>query len=59
MTFLPHIRAFLADGGLEVDVHYGAPIRAADHADRKALARATEAAMRRLAEHAKKGEAHA
>ena len=55
MTFLPHLKAFLSDGGLECDVHYGAPIQAADHADRKALARATEVALRGLAEAAKKG----
>jgi 1-acyl-sn-glycerol-3-phosphate acyltransferase len=59
MLFLPHLRAFLADGGLECDVHYGAPIRAVDHADRKALARAAEAAMRGLAEAAKNGRTHA
>jgi len=54
MAFLPHLFALLASGGVECDVHYGAPIRVADHGDRKALARATETAMRRLAEGARK-----
>lgn len=54
MKFLPHLLAFLADGGLECDVYYGAPIQVADFSDRKALARMTEVAMRRLAEAARK-----
>jgi 1-acyl-sn-glycerol-3-phosphate acyltransferase len=55
MTFWPHLRALLGCGGVACDVHYGEAIRASDYADRKALARATEAAMRRLAEGARRG----
>jgi 1-acyl-sn-glycerol-3-phosphate acyltransferase len=57
MTFLPHLWAFLAGGALECDVHFGAPIRVADFSDRKVLTRAAEAAMRRLAEAARRTHA--
>ena len=49
MTFLPHLRRFLASGGLSCDVYYGEPIRVLPEDDRKSLARATEQAVRRLA----------
>ena len=53
MTFLASLKRVLASGGVCCDLHYGEPF-AADGRDRKALARAAEAAMRRL-----KAEAHA
>ena len=48
-AFLPHLLRFLASGGLNCEVHYGEPIRVEPGVDRKSLARATEAAVRRLA----------
>jgi len=57
MTFWPHLFAMLACGGVECDVSYGEALRATDYRDRKALARATEAAMRRLAEGARNPKA--
>ncbi len=54
MAFFPHLIGFLRAGGVACDVHYGEPIAVADFADRKALARATEAAVRRLAEAARR-----
>jgi len=55
MTFLPHIFGYIAAGGGSCDVVYGEPIRVAAFSDRKALTRAAEAAVRRLAETAKAG----
>jgi 1-acyl-sn-glycerol-3-phosphate acyltransferase len=49
MDFLPHLRRLLRSGGLVCDVYWGEPIPVGPGADRKALARATEAAVRRLA----------
>ncbi len=54
MAFLPHLIGVVRCGGVACDVHYGEPIAVADFADRKALARATEAAVRRLAEAARR-----
>jgi lyso-ornithine lipid O-acyltransferase len=55
MTFLPHLFGFIRAGGGSCDVHYGEAIKVADYPDRKALARATEAAVRRLKERAQGG----
>jgi len=49
MTFLPHFRRFLGAGGIVCDVHFGAPIRICAASNRKAVARATELAVRNLA----------
>ena len=56
MLFLPHLLGIIRSGGVACDVHFGDPIRVADFSDRKALARATEAAVRRLAEAAWRAE---
>ena len=48
MTFLPSLRRVLACGGLHCDIHYGEPVPFDPSADRKALARRLEAAMREL-----------
>jgi 1-acyl-sn-glycerol-3-phosphate acyltransferase len=45
---LPHVWALLCRGGLDCEVTYGAPIRFERTSDRKAVARQTEAAVRRL-----------
>lgn len=53
MTFLPHLVGLLNTGGVACDIHYGEPLRVADFPNRKALARATEAAVRQLAQAAR------
>ena len=54
MTFLPSLWRVLACGGLDCDIHYGEPIPFDPGADRKALARRLEAAMRGLKERARR-----
>ena len=56
MLFLPHLLGIIRSGGVACDVYFGDPIRVADFSDRKALARATEAAVRNLAEAAWRAE---
>ena len=53
MTFLPSLWRALACGGVACDVHYGAIVAAEPEADRKALARRLETAMRELKERAR------
>jgi 1-acyl-sn-glycerol-3-phosphate acyltransferase len=53
MTFLPSLGRVLACGGLNCDVHYGEPIAFDPSADRKALARRLEAALRDLKQRAR------
>ena len=55
MTFLPHLWRILRAGGVICDVFYGDPIPVPASANRKALAQATEQAVRRLAEWARAG----
>jgi 1-acyl-sn-glycerol-3-phosphate acyltransferase len=45
---LPHVWALVCGGGIDCEVTYGAPIRFERTSDRKAVARQTEAAVRRL-----------
>jgi 1-acyl-sn-glycerol-3-phosphate acyltransferase len=45
---LPHVWGLLCRGGIDCEVTYGAPIRFELTSDRKAVARETEAAVRRL-----------
>jgi 1-acyl-sn-glycerol-3-phosphate acyltransferase len=53
MTFLPHLWRLLRAGGVICEVFYGDPIPILASSDRKALSRATERAVRRLAERAR------
>ncbi len=53
MTFLPHFLRYAGGGGVTCDVYCGPPILVAPGLDRKAAARATEAAVRRLASEAR------
>ena len=55
MTFLPHLWRFLRAGGVICEIFYGDPIPVPASANRKALARATERAMRRSAEQVRAG----
>lgn len=48
VTLGPHLYRFLAEGSVTAQVSFGAPIRFAAGGDRKALARACEAEVRRL-----------
>jgi 1-acyl-sn-glycerol-3-phosphate acyltransferase len=55
MTFLSHLWRLLRAGGVICEVFYGDPIPVPASANRKALARATERAVRKLAESARTG----
>src|SRR5690606_38140362 len=48
MDFLPHFKALLRAGALDVELGFGAPIPFAADADRKQVARASEAEVRRM-----------
>jgi len=48
-TFMPHFRRFVVAGPTRCDVHYGPPIPVSAEIGRKALARQTEAEVRKLA----------
>jgi 1-acyl-sn-glycerol-3-phosphate acyltransferase len=52
-AFLPHLWRVIFSGGMACDVHYGDPLNAAEHRDRKSLAVATAQAVRRLATQAR------
>lgn len=56
MTFLPHLFRYFRAGGLTCDVYCGPPIPVSAGADRKSAARATEAAVRKLAARARAGD---
>ncbi|MBV8848872.1 MAG: 1-acyl-sn-glycerol-3-phosphate acyltransferase [Methylobacteriaceae bacterium] len=47
-ALIPHLWMLVTRGGVDCDVSYGAPIRFERGSDRKAVARETEAAVRRL-----------
>ncbi len=53
MTFLPSLRRVMGCGGVRCDIHYGEPIVTNLALSRKALARETEQAMRRLQQRAR------
>ena len=55
VSFLPHLFRYVRSGGATCDVYCGAPIPISAGADRKAAARATEAAVRKLAARARAG----
>jgi len=59
MTFMPHFWRFLRAGGATCEVFYGDPIQVHASTNRKALARATERAVRKLAERARAGSGSA
>jgi lyso-ornithine lipid O-acyltransferase len=59
MTFLPHLWRLLRAGPVICEVFYGDPIPVRALANRKALARATERAVRSLAERARTGKSSA
>jgi lyso-ornithine lipid O-acyltransferase len=48
LDFMPHIKAFIARGAVDAVVSYGAPVAADGDADRKAMAKTLEGAVRRL-----------
>ncbi len=48
LDFMPHIKAFIARGAVDAVVSYGAPVAADGEADRKAMAKSLEGAVRRL-----------
>lgn len=48
LDFMPHIREFIARGAVDAVVSYGEPVPAAGSADRKAMTKTLEGAVRRL-----------
>ena len=56
MSFMSHLWRVIFCGGIDCDVHYGDPLSVAAHQDRKSLAAATEAAVRRLAAEAREAD---
>jgi 1-acyl-sn-glycerol-3-phosphate acyltransferase len=48
LDFLPHIKAFIARGAIDVVVSYGDPVVADATADRKAMAKSLEGAVRKI-----------
>jgi lyso-ornithine lipid O-acyltransferase len=48
LDFFPHIKAFIARGAVDAVVGYGAPVPASGDADRKAMTRTLESAVRGL-----------
>lgn len=48
LDFMPHIREFIARGAVDAVVSYGEPVPASAGADRKAMTRALEGAVRSL-----------
>ena len=62
LDFMPHIREFIARGAVDAVVSYGEPVAADAAADRKAMAKSLEGAVRLLAIAALRGrprQAHA
>jgi lyso-ornithine lipid O-acyltransferase len=48
LDFMPHIKAFIARGAVDVVVSYGEPFIADSNADRKAMAKSLEGAVRAI-----------
>jgi lyso-ornithine lipid O-acyltransferase len=48
VALMPHLAAFLREGAVDVDISFGEPIRVTPGSDRKAVARACEAEVRRM-----------
>lgn len=48
LDFMPHIKAFIARGAVDAVVSYGEPVAADGSADRKAMTRSLEGAVRKI-----------
>ena len=48
LDFMPHIKAFIARGAIDAVVSYGDPVAADGTADRKAMTKSLEGAVRKL-----------
>ena len=48
LDFMPHIKAFIERGAIDVVVSYGDPVLADATADRKAMAKSLEGAVRKI-----------
>ena len=48
LDFMPHIKAFIARGAVDAVVSYGEPVAADGSADRKAMTKSLEGAVRRI-----------
>ncbi len=58
LDFMPHIREFIARGAVDAVVSYGEPVLADAAADRKAMAKSLEGAVRTLATATLRGSRH-
>ena len=57
LDFMPHIKAFIARGAVDAVVSYGEPVAADGTADRKAMTRSLEGAVRKITSDTLRGRA--
>ncbi|MBI2714549.1 MAG: 1-acyl-sn-glycerol-3-phosphate acyltransferase [Rhizobiales bacterium] len=57
LDFMPHIKAFIARGAVDAVVSYGEPVAADGSADRKAMTRSLEGAVRKITSDTLRGRA--
>ncbi|MFZ0846702.1 MAG: lysophospholipid acyltransferase family protein [Pseudolabrys sp.] len=58
LDFMPHIKAFLARGAIDAVVSYGEPVAADGSADRKAMTKSLEGAVRAITSATLRGRSH-
>jgi 1-acyl-sn-glycerol-3-phosphate acyltransferase len=58
LDFMPHISAFIARGAVDAVVTYGEPVTADGTADRKAMTRSLEGAVRKITAMTLRGRWH-
>jgi 1-acyl-sn-glycerol-3-phosphate acyltransferase len=58
LDFMPHIKEFIARGAVDAVVSYGAPVKADGEADRKAMAKTLEGAVRAITAATLRGRPH-
>jgi lyso-ornithine lipid O-acyltransferase len=58
LDFMPHIKAFIARGAVDAVVSYGEPVAADGTADRKAMTRSLEGAVRKITAMTLRGRWH-
>jgi len=58
LDFMPHIKALIARGAIDAVVSYGEPVAADGRADRKAMTKSLESAVRRITSTTLRGRSH-
>ena len=58
LDFMPHIKAFIARGAIDAVVSYGDPVAADGCADRKAMTKSLEGAVRQITSMTLRGRSH-